>query len=94
MTWEELQPGLTEGKVATLDDKQLVFKMIPSSVKGSAIDFMKSVPQQMKDAIHRNCNIIKYVEQYIVWDKETGLATNYFPNEFALQTHDWKFVIS
>lgn len=94
MTWEELQPGLTMGKVATLDDRQLVFKMIPSTVKGSLIDFMKSVPQQMKDAIHRNCNIIEYREQFVVWDKVTGIATNYFPNEFALQTRDWKFVIS
>lgn len=94
MTWEELQPGLAEGKVATLDNNILIYKQIPSIVRGSSIDFMKSVPQPMKDAIHRNCNVIQYVEQYIQWDKKTGLATNYFPNEFARRTRDWKFVIS
>ena len=94
MTWDEIQPGLTAGKVATFDDLNLVYKQIPDEIKGPKIDYMRSVPKEMKEAIHRNCNILDFTEQYIIWDKKTGLATNYFPNEFALNTRDWKFVIS
>lgn len=93
MTWEEIQPGLTAGKVATLDDRILIYKQIPCTITGQNIDYMKSMPALMKDAIHRNVNSIQFVEQYIQWDKTTGLATNYFPNDFAQQTRDWKFVI-
>jgi hypothetical protein len=40
MTWEEIQPGLTAGKVATLDDRILIFKQIPCTVEGHNIDFL------------------------------------------------------
>lgn len=93
MTWDEIQPGLAAGKVATLDDRLLIFKQIPCTIEGPNIDFMKSMPSDMKDAIHRNANVIKFVEQFIQYEKATGLATNYFPTDFARQTNTWKFVI-
>lgn len=93
MTWDEIQSGLDAGKVATLDDRILIFKQIPCTVEGQNIDFMRSVPDLMKEVIHRNKNRIQFVEQYIQYEKETGLATNYFPTDFARQTNSWKFVI-
>lgn len=86
-----IQDGNAVARKGWTDKNLFIFKQIPASVTGEGITRMISLPDNVKNIMvdRRNARFISYVNQIILINKGTGVATYYTPNGEDMFALDW-----
>ena len=96
LNFEQALPLLKEGyaiRRTSWEPKNLmVFKQIPAHITSQIIPKMQSLPDEAKRLILATKDFIKYENQSLVFNAETGEANSWTPTISDIFANDWELV--
>lgn len=92
MAIQALKFGLAIRRSGWNDKNLMVFKQVPAHIEGDVIPKMQSLPQSAKDLIGNGKSCIDYKDQCLLYNRETGEATSWWPSTTDLFAEDWRIV--